>query len=259
MTLCVHCNEAELPDGQYLCTPDRVALFRILSRARDVLNTAGGTLTNQAVTPINSGGGGGATVAGMPLNLTMLDRAHHFRDLIGSWSTLVAETTNQLSPVDVLNRAAWLSRQTEVIARHDWAGDMLQELRAAERAVINAADRYGARRTLGTCGRLYLDDNDAVTICQGAIIGIEGEATARCKGCGTTHDATQLIKDKLGTTRHILMPLPECIRYMRTWKIEVNYNTAKSWARRDQLVAVICDVKARKELFTPADIVQLMP
>lgn len=257
MTTCTHC-EAETADGQYLCTPDRVTLYRILSRVRDTLETAGGTLTNQAVAPVNTGGGGGATVAGMPLNLTMLDRCHHYRDIIGSWSMLVAEATNQLSPVDVLNRAAWLAKQTETIARRDWAGDMLSELRAAERAVINAADRYGARRTLGTCGRLYLEDDGSVSICHGAIIGYEGQATAKCKGCGGDHDATELITDKVETTRHILLPLAACIRTMRKWGIEVNYNTAKSWARRDDLPGVYCTLKDQKTYYTPADVVATM-
>lgn len=257
MSQCTNC-EAETADGQHLCTPDRVTLYRILARVRETLNTAGSTLTNQAVAPVNTGGAAGSTAPGMPLNLDMLEKAAHYRSLIGDWSGQVAEATHQLSPVDVLNRAAWLAKQTMNIARFEWAGDMLTELQYAERAVVRAADRHAHRILLGTCGRLTMDDHGAVTICQGNIQGHEGDDRATCQTCHAQHSAADRRQGQLQTATHAAAPLPTILRALKTQGHNLKRTTVQYWIQKGTLTPAHIDDTGRHH-YTIAAVLEANP
>lgn len=251
MRLCNHC-QTPLPRDSYLCITGQDHLLRILDRVRDVLNTAGATLTKQAVTPVNRGGKKGSSNPDAPLGLDMQEHAWRYREAIGYWATRVAQASGGPAPVDVLNRAHWLSERiasspkcTGIIG-YQWAPDMLHGLAKAERRVVNAADRPAARILLGRCDKTVPAATDGPRHCQGMVTGLEGEALATCNRCASRYSVRQRRETALAGAWQVLAPLPRVVKALNAAGHPLKYDTAKKWVTRGKL-APQCDLRTRRE------------
>ncbi|KAA0979896.1 hypothetical protein FQ154_01685 [Paeniglutamicibacter gangotriensis] len=257
MTACTHC-EADLPEGLFLCNSGADDLRRILSRVRDVLNTAGGTLTNTAVAPAPIGGGGGGQEApGLPYSVDMSDRVRDYQEAIRYWAGMIGEAQGKPAPVDTIAAGMFLRAHLGLIRGNEHANTILQELRAAERQVINAADRQAPKLLLGECGAPVWEDTTIVR-CAGQIIGREGDDQARCDTCRGIHSARERITEKLSRAWHVLAPLPQIIRALKAYGIHIRYDTAKSWVHRGK-IAPVCDIRTRTEGYSAASVLNAMP
>lgn len=254
MRLCNHCR-APLPRDKYLCITGQDALLRILSRVRDVLNTAGATLTKQAVTPVNRGGMKGSSNPDAPLGVDMQEQAWRYRESIGYWTRHVARACGGPAPVDVLNRAHWLSERIPSspkrpgIIGYEWAPDMLHCLADAERRIVAAADRPAARIMLGRCDKA--DPADPAETggrkhCQGMVIGQEGETLATCNRCASRYSVHARREAALAGAWQILAPLPRVVKALNAAGHPLKYDTAKKWVARGKL-APQCDLRTRRE------------
>lgn len=264
MTECTHC-EADLPEGLKLCNTGADDLRRILSRVRDVLNTAGGTLTNTAVAPAPIGGGGSSAEApGLPYSEDMSGRVATYQEAIRYWAKLIGEGHAQTLepgksvtvPHDTVRAAAFIRERIGLVRGNEHANTILQELRAAERSVINAADRQAPKLLLGECGTLQWVD-DRIEPCAGQIIGREGDDQAKCDTCRAPHSAKDRVEAKIAKAWHVLAPLPQVIRALKAYGIHIRYDTAKKWVTRGKL-APVCDLRTRTEGYSPAAVLKVM-
>lgn len=256
MAECTHCDK-ELPEGLTLCNTGAGDLRRILGRVRDTLNTAGGTLTNTAVAPAPIGGGGGSTAPGLPFSLDMSGHVAGYQEAIGYWAGLIGKAQNKPAPIDTIGAAGFLREHLGIIRGNEHANTILQELRKAERQVINAADRNAPKLLLGTCNSPVWED-EAIIFCTGQVIGREGDDQAKCDTCRGTHSATDRTNTKLAQAWHIIAPLPQVLRALKEYGTTIRYDTAKKWVRRGKL-APVCDLRTRTEGYSPAAVLNAMP
>lgn len=265
MTECSHC-EKEMPAGLTLCNSGADDLRRILDRVRDTLNTAGGTLTNTAVAPQADGGGGvGAEAPGLPYSEDMSIYVRDYQEKIRYWARLIGEGqaltlpagTSITVPLDTVHAAAFVRDRMGLIRGNEYANTILQELRKAERQVINAADRNAPKLLLGTCNSPIWED-EAIVFCTGQVIGREGDDQAKCDTCRATHSATDRTNTKLAQAWHIIAPLPQVLRALKEYGTTIRYDTAKKWVRRGKL-APVCDLRTRTEGYSPAAVLNAMP
>lgn len=254
---CTHCPKP-LPEGLRLCNEGADDLRRILGRVRDTLNTAGGTLTNTAAAPEPIGGGGGGQEApGLPYSHDMSKRVGEYQDAIRRWCTLLANHYGGTAPRDTIMAARFMFDRIGIIRGDEAAGDLLSEIRAAERSVINAADRQAPKLLLGECGAPVWQDYTIVR-CAGQIIGREGDDQAKCDTCRAPHSARERITEKISRAWHIIAPLPQVIRALKAYGIHIRYDTAKKWVTRGKL-APVCDLRTRTEGVSPAAVLAIMP
>lgn len=254
---CSHCDKP-LPDGLTLCNQGADDLRRILGRVRDTLNTAGGTLTNTAAAPEPIGGGGGGQEApGLPYSHDMSIYVGEYQEAIRRWCTLLANHYGGTAPRDTIMAAKFMFDRIGIIRGDEAAGDLLSEIRAAERSVINAADRQAPKLLLGECNSPVWQD-EVIVFCAGQIIGREGDDQARCDTCRGVHSARERVEQKISRAWHIIAPLPQVIRALKDYGIPIKYDTAKSWVRRGKL-APVCDLRTRTEGVSPAAVLEAMP
>jgi hypothetical protein len=254
---CTHCPKP-LPDGLRLCNEGAEDLRRILGRVRDCLNTAGGTLTNTAVAPAPIGGGGsGGDAPGLPYSVDMSEHVGTYQETIRHWATMIGEAQGKPAPVDSIAAAMFLRAHLGLIRGNEHANTILQELRAAERKVINAADRQAPKLLLGECNSPVWQD-DAIVFCAGTIIGREGDDQAKCDTCRAPHSARDRIEAKISRAWHVIAPLPQVIRALKAYGIHIRYDTAKKWVTRGKLHPV-CDLRTRSEGVSPAAVLAVMP
>ncbi len=263
MKLCTHC-QAPLPDGLYLCATGLERLYRILRRAHDVFETAGATLTRQSVAPMNREGGKGSSAPGAPLDLGMQQCARQYRETIGFWAKRVAGVQGECAPLDVINRAHWLSRRIlpapgrAGVSKYQWAGDMLDALTKAEARVMTAADGPETRILLGQCGKTSSTETGGTRVCNGRVTAGEGEVLATCDKCRSHHRVQERRDFALAGARHVIAPLPRVVKALNAAGHPLKYDTAKKWMTRGKL-APQCDLRTRTEGVSVADVHALLP
>lgn len=257
MTECTHCS-AELPEGLFMCNTGADDLRRILSRVRDCLNTAGGTLTNTAVAPAPIGGGGGGQEApGLPYSVDMSDRVRDYQEAIRYWAGMIGEAQGKPAPVDTIAAGMFLRAHLGLIRGNEHANTILQELRAAERQVINAADRQAPKLLLGECGTLQWVD-DKIEPCAGQIIGREGDDQAKCDTCRAPHSARERITERVSQAWHVAAPLPTVLRVLKEGgHASIKIKTAEKWIYDGKLQPAEVSGDQGRKLYTTAAVIEV--
>lgn len=255
MNECTHC-EKEMPAGLTLCNSGADDLRRILGRVRDTLNTAGGTLTNTAVAPAPIGGGGGSTAPGLPYSLDMSEHVAGYQETISYWAGLIGKAQNKPAPIDAIHAAMFLRAHLGIIRGNEHANTILQELRKAERQVINAADRNAPKLLLGECNSPVWED-EAIIFCTGQVIGREGDDQAKCDTCRATHSATDRTAAKVAKAWHIAAPLPTVLRALKQGgHATIPQNRADKWASQGKLEHATEHPETGRKLYTPAAVLE---
>lgn len=215
---CTHCG-GTTADGIYLDDPCEGALFALLGQIPDTLADAQDTI---ARLDTRQNTGRSSTTPGTPINLEASERATALHGLLVSWSQMLHEATGE--PGDA--GANYLRANLRHITRHDWAGDMLDELQRAHRRVIQAIDTAPDYRTYGPCH---------IEGCPGLIRGKMGDVLARCRTCHEPYDATELRDNALANAWEESAPLASVIRALNATGIKIKYDRAKKWVERGKL------------------------
>ena len=243
--------------GLYLCTRCDTSFVDLLGRVPGTLRTAEATLNNTSVSPGVSTSGASAPNEGAPVNLDMSDRLREYeRRLLdlGHWVNEQEEPKKPRLFVKPVQAAEYLRAMATTMRKREYVGDIYLELRKLERRVLSAADRPLVKRPLGECGALDLDEQGTVTKCVGIVEGHETGTTGRCKECYREHDLTDRITARLTQARNHIAPLSVIVRALKAAGYPINYNTAKSWAKRGKLHPR-CDTNTRQEGHTPAEVI----
>ena len=236
---CTHCG-GTTADGIYLDDPCEQALWDILGQIPDTLADAQDTI---ARLDTRQNTGRASTTPSTPINLEASERVTELNGLLVSWSRMLHEATGE--PGDA--GANYLRANLREIVRHDWAGDMLDELQRAHRRVIQAIDTAPDWRTYGPC---HIDD------CNGLIRGKVGDVLARCRTCHEPYDATELMRTAIINSWDKPAPLVATVRAMGLVGMEVKIKTAEKWAERGRLTPVAEDQRGVK-LYTMTQLWEL--
>lgn len=215
---CTHCT-APTADGIYLCDDGEGSLFALLGQIPDTIADAQDTIA-RLDTRQNSGRA--STTPSTPINLEASERVTELNGLLVSWSQMLHEATGE--PGDA--GANYLRANLRHIVRHDWAGDMLDELQRAHRRVVQAIDTAPDWRTYGPCH---------IEGCPGLIRGKVGDVLARCRTCHEPYDATELMHTAVSNAWDERAPLATVIRALRSAGVDLNYRTVQSWANRGKI------------------------
>ena len=215
---CTHCG-GTTADGIYLDDPCEQALWDILGQIPDTLADAQDTIA-RLDTRQNSGRA--STTPGTPINLEASERATALHGLLTSWSRMLYDETGE--PGDA--GAHYLRANLRHIIRHDWAGDMLDELQHAHRRLVQAIDTAPDYRTYGPCH---------IEGCAGLIRGQVGDVLARCRVCHEPYDATELKDNLLANAWDERAPLASVIRALNSAGVKIKYDRAKKWVERGKI------------------------
>ena len=240
MTCTVPRCDTPTADGIYVCDPHEGSLFKLLGQIPDTLTDAQDTIA-RLDTRQNSGRA--SATPGTPINLEASERVTELNGLLVSWSQMLHEATGE--PGDA--GADYLRANLREIVRHDWAGDMLDELQRAHRRVIQAIDTAPDWRTYGPCH---------INGCTGLIRGKAGDVLARCRTCHEPYDATELTRTAIINSWDKPAPLVATVRAMGLVGMEVKIKTAEKWAERGRLTPVAEDQRGVK-LYTMTQLWEL--
>ena len=240
MTCTVPRCDTPTADGIYVCDMHEGDLFTLLGQIPDTLADAQDTIA-RLDTRQNSGRA--STTPGAPINLEASERVTELNGLLVSWSQMLHEATGE--PGDA--GANYLRANLREIVRHDWAGDMLDELQRAHRRVVQAIDTAPDWRTYGPCH---------IEGCTGLIRGKVGDVLARCRTCHEPYDATELMRTAIINSWDKPAPLVATVRAMGLVGMEVKIKTAEKWAERGRLTPVAEDQRGVK-LYTMTQLWEL--
>lgn len=232
---------------EHLCAPCAGTLRTILDRIPDALHTAEATIARQDNVTTGTGRGSSGTPA--PINLEASERATHLREICGSWARMVLE--HDVPYMSGVEPIAYLRLSVHVIMRHDWAGDLTNELDDALKAVLRAVDIPPERVDLGQCG---------TPDCPGRITGQMGQRNgkkmvdgpARCKECGTRYDGRDVYANLAATTWNHWCNLAEAVRLVLTVPGAPSRATLYRWAESGKLWHT---VGLGEDLYCPAQII----
>ncbi len=235
MTCTAHRCDTPTADGIYVCDMHEGDLFTLLGQIPDTLTDAQDTIA-RLDTRQNSGRA--SATPGTPINLEASERVTELNGLLVSWSQMLHEATGE--PGDA--GANYLRANLREIVRHDWAGDMLDELQRAHRRVIQAIDTAPDWRTYGPCH---------IEGCTGLIRGKVGDVLARCRTCHEPYDATELMRTAIVNSWDKPAPLKRVFQAMELAGFPIPHRTLRSWVERGHLTPVGQDSRGRA-LFTMA-------
>lgn len=233
MTCTVPRCDTPTADGIYVCDPHEGSLFTLLGQIPDTLADAQDTIA-RLDTRQNSGRA--STTPGTPINLEASERVTELNGLLVSWSQMLHEATGE--PGDA--GANYLRANLREIVRHDWAGDMLDELQRAHRRVIQAIDTAPDWRTYGPCH---------IEGCPGLIRGKVGDVLARCRTCHEPYDATELMRTAIINSWDKPAPLKRVVQAMELAGFPVARSTMRDWVTAGKITPVGVDERGRA-LFT---------
>ena len=216
--ICTTCD-AETADGIYLCERHEKELWDLLGQIPETLADARDTVAR--LDARRDVGRSGST-PGAPVNLEASERVTALHELLVSWSRMLHEQTGTEGDAG----AEYLRANLRAIVGSDWAGDMLDELQAAHRRVIQAIDTAPDYRTYGPC---HIED------CPGLIRGQVGDTLARCRTCHEPYDATELMRTAVSNAWDERAPLTAVVRALQLAGVNLNYRTVQSWANRGRL------------------------
>lgn len=240
MTCTVPSCDTPTADGIHICDPHEGSLFALLGQIPDTLADAQDTI---ARLDTRQNTGRASTTPGAPINLEASERVTELNGLLVSWSRMLHEVTGE--PGDA--GADYLRANLREIVRHDWAGDMLDELQRAHRRVAQAIDTAPDWRTYGPCH---------IEGCTGLIRGKVGDVLARCRTCHEPYDATELMRTAIINSWDKPAPLVATVRAMGLVGMEVKIKTAEKWAERGRLTPVAEDQRGVK-LYTMTQLWEL--
>lgn len=241
-TLCRDYNcEVPLSNGYTICAAHTDRLKRMLARVADVWANLRVTIGRQDATAASIGGG--ATGSRPCINLDAHDKGETLTAVLNGWAGMLDIRPGR-TPGDT---ASTLAAQLDMIAREEWAGDLLDELREALHDCTRVTDRAADRISLGVCG---------FAKCEGTVVAIVGAHNGRCRECGVIWDAIERQQWMISEAWNATGSLRLLVNALRESKhFTVRYETVKKWAQRGKLYGH-CDLETREHVYTAAGVFQ---
>lgn len=227
---CTHC-QAQTADGLYLCPRCVHELRETVGQIGDALAVAEDTVGKRDRTGPETHGGSQSSTP--PVNLGALAKVTNLEELVHSWARMILEHDSaEMRGVEPL---AYLRMSVDVVAGHEWAGDMLGELAGAVRMVWRAVDLPPDAIDLGECG-----NGD----CQGRIHGQWSKTpdggrrvseSARCRSCRARYNGREVYALQIARTHGQLRGLRETERLLKSIDGAPSRRTIRRWIDRKML------------------------
>lgn len=227
-----------LPDGIYLCHACTEGLERDLV---DVAVTVDALWASAARMDVGGGtvGSSGHSTPADPSNSRAYDAGRTLNVILTGW----CDTLGYREPHAIKAAALLLARIREVRS-NDWAPDLKAELREIMYECDRITDRMAERISLGRCQANLEGER-----CPGEVVGIQGQAMAWCRVCGTEANVHMHQAMLIAEAWHVRAPLPDILRALKySGHMNVPIKRAQHWVQRGRLKPVA------PNMFTPADV-----
>ena len=234
---CSNC-EAELAAGWQLCHHCTSILEHLLGRVFDVYGTIQATLERRDVGAESMGSSSGHASSVEPCNLDVLDYTMTLQAVMNGWANHIPAMRPASHEPHKL--AGWmLQPETMAHIRHaDWAATLMDELEAALKPLVFAAQRATPRAFAGMCpGPATYDDS---LECNTPVYARPGNRFARCPQCRADWDVADWRARALEAAGHHAGTPAEVSR-MVTNPVTgeaLPAATIRSWIRRGKLSAI---------------------
>ncbi|WUI00226.1 hypothetical protein OHR68_43290 [Spirillospora sp. NBC_00431] len=213
--------------GLYLCEGHKGELERLVTEYPAYYDDL-----QRAHTP----GGGGRPVHGaMPLAIDEDTARHrsHMAGVLASWCAVVAQDRGITPPTSTepADMSRWLRPHLDWCAAHDWASDMIAELRGATGKALGMVD-IRAHRVLLAARCLTHQDGER---CEGAVtITVRGDDwTAYCPVCETVQEAAPYLRGVRGGR---WVTAEEVIAIARVFDLPCGPDVVRQWRHRRRIL-----------------------
>jgi len=218
-------------DVLLLCDQCAWEVERALADVPDLVDELTTTLTRQS----KLGGGNGKSksrATPLPYDVRASDRLDDLRTMLGGWTRVIVEDCDQTMPAGSLRAMArFLRSRADLIAKHEAAADIHEEITTAVRDGWRAVDRPAMRLFAGIC---LVDDCDATLRAR------PGAVDVVCPKCGITHDVAERRATMRADLDGMLCTAAEIGRlglYFDGLDRERTKRLIMTWERRGRIVA----------------------
>ena len=212
-------------DGIHLCDPHEGEAFALLGQIPDTLADAADTvarLDGHATTARHTAT---SSATSAPVNLEAVARVDALQHTIADYCGRL----HAAIPAAGVASADYLRRRLPDLIRQPWAGEALDQIATAHRRVLAAVDRPPEIRTFGPC------QEDG---CPGKIRAAAGHPIARCRVCGASYEAGELMGNAVSNAWEQPAPLVTVTRGASLLGVKVKLKTAEKWVERGKLAPV---------------------
>lgn len=234
----------EVPDTAYGCSACALALARWLDQLAGFLPELVVTVSRQ-----DRLGSGGARAAGsevpLPYRDAVADKAHAVRGELSTWARVVHDESGRFLAGDSdAALARYLGQAVEWARyRQQWP-EFHAALRPLLGRVLTLIDRPQDRVYLGPCSTPVAGEPGEV--CWADVLAKPGEATGRCRECGTVHDVAGSREWLLRSLMDVLLTAPDIATVLAGFgDAKVGYSTIAAYAADRLIVARGQDARGR--------------
>ncbi|WP_313816361.1 hypothetical protein [Citricoccus sp.] len=250
--VCTRCD-ALTAAGIHLCHACTTTLEEVLDRVPEALTTVQTTVARLDRMGTTGRATGNRVEA---VNVSALDEKIDLTEKLQSWARMVLELDDRQGLQDIAP-TAYLRMSTHIIRSQDWAGDLLDELNDALRAVERVFDKPADRRVWGPCSTYFEDGS----MCMSPLSAEQGAEWVSCRECGTQHSTAwreRLIREQVKGNP---MPAKACREWItKNVGVKIKTQDFKNWVYIGALSYVLERVTTAgrpTRLFFPGDVLQV--
>lgn len=238
---CTYCQRPT-PVGLHLCEACADRLHATLNELPDLLDELHTTAAKLDHT--GTGGaarGSNASSSEPPARLDALMLSLEIREISTSWALMLIEHEPTPPHLRGLEPLDYLRRSVNAIRRHDFAGDMLDELGERAAKARRAVDLPRDVRILGSCQQVILDDETGqITTCGGTLKTSGDREHTTCPVCEGVYGVAEWDEWNRQRARGELMRGPDAVRWLqREVKVSITYKDLRNWMDRGEVFYVL--------------------
>ena len=231
---CPRCDEP-IPDAGTIChactgrlagqltdVPGLLAELDTTRMRQAKVATVAGYATTVCPHAIDDDCGCGVT---LPWSERAADIADGLRNAVTTWTRILLDDHEHLTPPTAATAPAWLAQWTTTIRMRPWADDMAADLDCRSLAARAAIDRPADRLYAGRCG---LGDPG----CRFELWATIGKDAVTCPGCRAEHDVTDRREQMLEAARDQTYTAKTCALALTTVDIPVTMELISKWGHR---------------------------
>lgn len=230
---CTSCHKRQT-DQAWLCHICTSEAGRLLRGARALVEELRVNVAKLDRTAINVGSHSQAFARPLPINLPAAEALWQIGRTLAVWERsvqLLPEIRSSVSTVDghpSRNTSAdFLISALPIIRKHEFAGQLLADLRRDAKAALKIIDLPALTVFLGSC-----ETPSYVEICHAAIYAKVGASSAKCSACGALHDVAERREWLLSSMEELTVTASTARKLALYLGISIPAPTISDWKRK---------------------------
>jgi hypothetical protein len=196
-----------------------------------------------------------------PARLTALELHSELSELLASWTNMLRDYDSRTTPPQDADPQKYLRQSVNEIRKHDFAGDMLDELHNKTTRIRRTIDKPRDIRILGTCWQTIEFNDGNHHECGGKIKADYDQTIAHCSQCHEPYYVSLLLQETERKARGELMPAAEARRFLKQHaRVNITAKDMENWIQLGHIPYVLDHVssigKGRK-LYYPGDVLKV--